>query len=589
MEWVVCFGTSITILIAAVIISCILMSTKYRRMRVCNSFNVLISGVFLSSIVMFIPAYLELFAEEKWRGIKAFLLSLHNTFRLFILDVDFDFILSHAQDVQSGFGTVYTMYAAFLFVLAPLLTFGVVLSFFKNIFAYLSFLGCFFSDVFIFSDLNPKSIALAKSLKANNPKRTLIFTNVYEVSDEDTHLLIENAHELGAIIFKKSISDIGFHIHSKRKSITFFVIDDLQSDNMKQSLNLIEKYKERENVSLYVFATGTENELPLSTVDAGKIKVRRIDEIRSLINRHLYDEGNQIFEHAISYDDKEKMISALVLGMGNHGMEMAKALPWFCQMDGYRLYVNIFDKNCYLKSYFEAACPELMDDKHNKDFTTDGEAHYSIDIYDNTDVETIEFWKKIKKIPKVTYVFVALGDDEINIRTAAKLRSWFEKEGAKPRIDVLVRETEKAKALQGIKNYSGQEYNIHFFGDLETSFSETVILNSELEEMALKRHKRWGAEEDFWKYEYNYQSSIASVIHQKAKNLCGISGIDKNPDERNEHDKWAIRILEHRRWNAYMRAEGYVFAEKRNNLAKTHPCLVKFADLSLKEQEKDDD
>ena len=38
-----------------------------------------------------------------------------------------------------------------------------------------------------------------------------------------------------------------------------------------------------------------------------------------------------------------------------------------------------------------------------------------------------------------------------------------------------------------------------------------------------------------------------------------------------------------------MRSEGYVFAPKRNDLAKTHPCLIEFDKLTLEEQEKDDD
>ena len=47
--------------------------------------------------------------------------------------------------------------------------------------------------------------------------------------------------------------------------------------------------------------------------------------------------------------------------------------------------------------------------------------------------------------------------------------------------------------------------------------------------------------------------------------------------------------MEHRRWNAYMRSEGFTYAEKRNNLAKTHNCLVTYDDLSLEEKAKDDD
>ena len=78
------------------------------------------------------------------------------------------------------------------------------------------------------------------------------------------------------------------------------------------------------------------------------------------------------------------------------------------------------------------------------------------------------------------------------------------------------------------------------------------------------------------------------------KILCGIPGIEKKPAERTEQELWPIRVLEHSRWNAYMRSEGYVYSgstEKstRNDLAKMHHCLVPFYELPLKEQEKDED
>ena len=67
------------------------------------------------------------------------------------------------------------------------------------------------------------------------------------------------------------------------------------------------------------------------------------------------------------------------------------------------------------------------------------------------------------------------------------------------------------------------------------------------------------------------------------------SSVEKKPSDRTEQEKHVLRLLEHRRWNAYMRSEGYVYSEKRNNLAKTHNCLVTFDLLSQKDKEKDDD
>ena len=589
MSWLVSFVVALTILIFTIVASCIFAKIKYRSGRILNSLNILVGGVFMSAFTVSVPVFYQLFENDSFCGIKTALLSVYNALQMFILEGDFELFKNATEHLNTWLSPAYILLAIVLIVLAPILTFGVVLSFFKNILAYLEYWRHYFSRIYVFSELNEKSLALATSLKGNDKKRVLVFTDVFEKNEESVYELVEAARELGIIIFKRDITDISFGFHSKRKAIHFFAIGENQVENMKQSLQLIKKYKDRDDTSLYVFATKTETELLLSTVDKGKIKVRRINDVRSLVSRHLYEEGIKIFESALPFNEKEKMISAVVLGMGEHGIEMAKALPWFCQMDGYRAYINLFDKENKAKSRFCAKCPELMDDEYNKKFDTKGEARYSIDVHEEIDVETMDFQKELKKIPTVTYVFVALGDDETNIRVAVNLRSWFEKEGMHPQIDAIVFDTEKKKALEGITNYSGQEYKIRFVGDIETSYSEEVILDSDVEEAALERHKKWGEEEAFWKFEYNYRSSVASAIHHKMKILCGIPGADKSPEEREEKDRQALRILEHRRWNAYMRTEGFSYASTRNNLAKTHPCLVEFEELSEKEKAKDDD
>ena len=123
---------------------------------------------------------------------------------------------------------------------------------------------------------------------------------------------------------------------------------------------------------------------------------------------------------------------------------------------------------------------------------------------------------------------------------------------------------------------------------METTYVEDVIMYSELERIALDMHKNWGDEESFWRYEYNYASSVAKAIHQKAKIECGIPGADKPPAERTEDEKTLLRPLEHRRWNAYMRTLGYVYSEKRDDLAKHHPDLVEFSRLPESKQRNDD-
>ena len=396
---------------------------------------------------------------------------------------------------------------------------------------------------------------------------------------------------MGAICFKKDILVVDFKKHSPRKAISFFAIGTNETENLNQSLKLIEQYKNRTNTHIYVFSTKIESELLLTAVDKGRIKVRRINEVQSLVNRVLYERGEIIFDTATAAADGTRHIGAVIVGMGRHGTEMVKALAWFGQMDGYSLEINAFDKDPLAEERFTALAPELMSPDYNG-VTIEGEAQYKITVHSDVDVETISFAKQISKISDVTYILVSLGNDDININTAVNLRMYFERMKLHPVIQAIVYNSQQKNALTGIRNYRGQEYDIDFIGDVESSYTEDVIIDSELEEEALRRHLKWGQEDEFWTYEYNYRSSVASAIHMQARIKCGIAGAGKKEEELTLEERDVIEALEHRRWNAYMRAEGYVFSgskdkSSRNDLAKMHHDLVDFSSLSEEEKRKD--
>lgn len=598
MGWTIFLIVSAICLISSIILAIISAKAKYTKGRLLAPSKILFAGVVVSSVILFLPIYINTFKTSDCGIFETVLIAIHNMIRLFIVDGEFGFITSNLVDVPTLISKGYTTLFAILFVLAPILTFGFVLSFFKNISAYKRFITHYNSDVFIFSELNEKSLTLAKSLHKNNSKdRFFVFTDVFEKEEEQNYELVEKAKELGAVCFKKDIVTIDFSFHSKRSELTFFAIGEDQSENIIQAIKIVGKFKYRDKTNLYVFSTQVESEMLLASAfnSAGndiKIKVRRVNEVQSLITRNLFENGyEKIFESA--YDDGSgvKKINAVVIGMGRHGSDMTKALSWFCQMDGYLVEINSFDLDPQISEKFTSECPELM--KFSGKLNIAGEAKYIINIHSGIDVDTAVFDMLIQSLPRTTYVFVALGNDEKNISTAVKLRSLFERMGYKPEIQAVVYNSDKKEALTGIANFKGQEYKIDFIGDMKLSYSEEVILDSDVEEEALKRHLKWGNESDFWQYNYNYKSSIASVIHRKMKVLCGMPGIEKDPKDRTEEELWSLRRLEHCRWNAYMRSEGYVYGgtvEKsgRNDLAKMHNCLVPFAELPLKEQEKDD-
>lgn len=600
MEWIVFLILAAAIFAASAVWASVMTRSKYKSGRFLTPSKILFVGVVLTAIVLFIPIYANTFKQNECGIFETVVIAVHNMIRLFVVDGEFSFITDNIGDVAPWVFKGYTILFSVLFVLAPTLTFGFVLSFFKNVSAYRMYLSHFNSDIYIFSELNEKSLALATSIYNTDPKqRFIVFTDVFEREEEENYELVEKAKELGAVCFKKDIVTVDFSAHSKKTNISFFTIGENHSENIGQALKLVEKFKDRENTHLYVFSTQVEAEILLANAFNGengeaKIKVRRVNEVRSLISRNLYENGyEKIFESAYEADGV-KEINAVVIGMGQHGTEMTKALAWFCQMDGYKVQINSFDTNEKAEEKFTSLCPELMSPEFNGRFDIEGEAAYKITVHSGVDVDTKNFDNIIDTLPKTTYVFVAMGNDEKNISISLKLRTLFLRKGIKPVIQTVVYNTEKKEALTNIVNFKNEAYEIDFIGDMRSSYSDKVILGSDVEAVALDRHKKWGKEKEFWQFDYNYKSSVASAIHRKMKELCGIPGIDKMPEEREESELWNLRILEHKRWNAYMRSEGYVYSgsddpASRNDLAKMHHCLVPFERLSDKDKKKDDD
>ncbi len=589
--WELCLSFSVGCLLLASICSFLISRSSFAKRHKFNLFNSLFAGVFVAALFAFFPVHRVMAESGEWGEWQAILLSLFNTMQIFALGCEFGVVSDGMLQCPAIIDAIYRVWIAVLFVLAPIFTFGFVLSLFKNISEYFRYLLSFFKETFVFSELNERSLALASDIKRNHPKAAIVFTDVFEGNDERSYELVKQAQKIDAITFKKDILVINFNGHSSRTGISFFAIAYDETENLNQALKLIETYRKRKNTRVYVFSTKVESEILLTSIDKGEMKVRRINEVQSLVNRILFERGEILFDSAKEGEDGSKHISALVIGMGRHGTEMTKALAWFGQMDGYTLEINAFDRDPLAEEKFICSAPELMSEKYNG-VTVDGEAQYKISIHPGIDVETSTFAEEIAKLGNTTYVLVALGNDDVNINTAIRLRMYFERMKIYPVIHSIVYNSQQKNALSGAKNYRGQPYDIEFIGDMESSYTEDVIIDSALEEDALRRHLKWGKEEEFWAYEYNYRSSVASAIHMAARIKCGIPGTDKREEELSAEERHTIEVLEHRRWNAYMRAEGYVFSgskdkSSRNDLAKMHHDLVDFSSLTEEEKRKD--
>lgn len=578
--WIFSFTVSLLLLIIGAT-GFFLSGRVIRAGKKINAFYWLAIAVFLSAVVMFLPIYGDIFLEEPLRGLKTFILSIHNTVRLFVVDSDFDIILDHTGMLPVAFCTAYRVLCAVLFLGCPLLTFSLVLTFFQRVLSHWALRFRKVDRYYIFSELNEEALALAKSLEGKQNERYLsIFC---EVGEETDYEIKNRVKELGGVCLEEDITSIKLR-RDVKKSYFFIAAED--DKNLDQAIAVCEQEKTHQDVDAYVFAESAKSELVLNAVDKGNVRVRRIAVPRALIYRALYEQGSDLFAGARDEGDK-KRISAVVVGLGAYGWEMAKALVWACQMYGYEFELHCFDEDVRQEHRFNVECPELISCSKGEN-PADPISKYDLHIYAGEKNYSAAWFAHMEKIAP-TFIFIDQGKEGDNLQMAIDLRTYFAGKGLSPKIQTIAENSDEIALLGKAKNFKGQEYNISFIGDTKSCYSMEVILNSEVEQAGLIRHLAWGKEEEFWNYSYNYTSSIASAIHKKLRIACGVPGADKAPADRTEEEKDIIRRQEHDRWNAFMRTEGYSYAPVRNDLAKKHTLLVPFDDLPPKEQKKDDD
>ena len=588
MSWRICFFAALAVLAISILTAIYRSAARLRWGRVVKPVHILFAGFFSACVLVCLPAFLAQGQGAPMQADKAIVFAFQCAIRVFGADGMYSAILEHVDQAPESLRNAYIGLTMVVQFFSPLLSFAFLFSFFKNLSALARYSLSFFRDVYVFSQLNDPSCLLAADIMKNHPHARVAFAGVHGGDDQQESLL-ENTREMGAICFKKTVDHINWRFHSRKKALYFFAIgrDELQNVNDAQKLS--GRYADRDKTHLYIFSTGVEGKLLLSALKRDKMKVRRVDPVRSLVLRILHEEGGRLFAGARPMENaREKQISAVLVGLGGRGSEMLKGLSWYCQMDGYRLKIHAFDADPLAGDKLAARCPELMKEKLNRNADPD-DAVYDITVHAGCDVETKAFADRVEKIRDATFVFVSLGSDEKNITAAVEMRMLYERMGLHPDIFAVLPGSRSKTILSQATNNAGQPYDITFVGDMASSYTEKVVLDYEMEKEAFARHCAYcdhdpDKMEDFWRYEYNYHSSLAAAIHARARIDQHMTGADKPAEELTLEERYMLERLEHRRWIAYMRSEGYVHSgttheSGRNHLAKTHHDLVPFEHL----------
>lgn len=705
----VAFGIiSFFIAVGSLVYSLYIYHTRRNDKKVLSVFNKYTLGIFAAVVCLFIPVcYGTLNDLNIFNFFKSLLLIINHALKVFILDGSFSIITNALKKSPDLLREIYSMYASSLYVLAPFLTFGTVLSLFVNLGAELRFFAHKKRPFYIMSQLNERSVTMADSIlkKEHSLKNrpVIVFTGVSEKKRDECYELYQRAVSLHAICLKEDVTAL--NLKKKKDKIELFLMSDTEEENVEQAITLTQNYKNQKNVSIYVYALSSISGHIIDSLDKGNNTLDDSFEKAVITDPEKIALGDGLIKEDINIDggfylrrintvdimvldvlqkyslktlvckpnegcqkekNDDKVISVLIVGLGETGMEFLKKTVWFYQFYGYTVEINVLDISNSVEKRVRLECPELIIKNPS---SADGDAKYSIRLFAGTDCFSSDLSALFdgtdtlvtERLKKTHIAFVTLGDDDKNIDVAISLRRLFDRlhnvdageiniNKSKPHICAVVYDERKANSLSvngsdELKNYKNQPYDISFIGRLSEQYSYDIIDRiKRIERDAFRYHIDWvrksiqlrkiyDSDEKFRKevnekaadengnikwnddflyfetansklklknskllsmarsyinYEYYRQSSIAKSVHKN-----NIEGLFVVAEDHTDSDVCTCdyckerRITEHMRWNAYMRTQGYIYGEKRNDRAGVHPDLCSWNNLTYLEKFKD--
>ena len=463
-----------------------------------------------------------------------------------------------------------------MFLAMPLLTVSFLASLLNIITTRIKLLFIRKKEVVIFDSINEKSLTIAEKL--SNCDTFFIFSNYKEEDD----LRIK---KLNALKVEEDICNIDIKFLNNKK-ITLCLFDSNEDNNLNKLLKLIEMYRDRD-FKIYYITNNDLNTTILDSIDKGNIKLEIVNEKERVVYNVL--EEKPLYLNALN-----KHISVLIVGCGNVGLEFLKTITWCGQMIDYTLTINVIDKNASkIREYINLVTPSILE-------------NYNYQFFD-VDVNSDKMLNILDKIKDINYVIVTLPSEDLNIRTSLILRRYFLLKDRlfinKPIINLWISNPIKNKYIGDLINSKGDSYCLNAFGSIKDMYYDNSIIDSKLEKMARRVHLAYDKNdvnlENYYSKDYNVKSSRAFAFHIKYKLYSlGIDDTNIKSKFKNTNITSLLAINEHDRWVAYTRSIGYTLASisdvnkyKKitnshvNHLAKVHPALVEYKDLSKVEKE----
>ena len=579
-------------------------------------------GILFSSIFMVFPTYYyaESGYEGIYQGLYAFASSLFYAFKALAGRADLSQL--EAIALEGNMRNAYIVVNYMAFIAAPIMASSLLLSFFGDTLQKIRYTLRFSKKCCVFSELNENSLALAKSIKEEHGRETIIFCNTKEVESK----LSEKAKKIGGILLYKSCDAVKPSF--RFPNFEYYLISETEDDSIKFAESIIIRENKRNSahrkpvIVNTFFKTSTKIETLENLASGGKVQLRFINETALFCSDLVFN--NPLYD----IPDNRKDISVMIVGCGSYGMQMLKTVISAGQIDGYTMKIRVYDVRAnHLEDVFYHKCPEIKNLDRDLKFI-------------ETDIKTDDFFIKAKaESADATYVCVATSSDDMNLEVSENLYRFFRRNNGfsyTPPIFVRVKDNIITENLEDEKISYLNERKIKLFGTAKSFYANKTLFNTKLEKLALGVHLcYWGqlgedknsddyknAVKAFYESYYDRKSSMAVAMHFGAKILmcCGeipkynddgriddrllnkyrdIVGYEDDKENINNDKLSAMVKNEHNRWNYYMATEGYqsvssediekyyseTHSHKDEKLSKSHPCIIPFEELPILDEE----
>ncbi len=577
---------------------------KLSKSVVINPINLFSVFAFVAFLILFIP---NAFKEYESNIVLTLISALFDTVDSLSFGNRIGDMLNRFFDNFDGVSPLYVLYACAVTLLIPVLTTRTVFLVFRDWFTQLRYTFNFRNSFHIFSELNNKSIIIAKDITEKDKNARVIFSSINKKTTDS--LYIEQARKINALLTNKTLNGFRVNTAVSNKKLHLYFIGEDKNKNIKMALDRFESIKDSSRkITVFVFSTDPAAE---QVVDLANSRNGNPEIKMELFNQAQRTAYNLVYEHPVyGVESDGARVNVMILGSGHMGHELTKAIAWCSQMVNQKFSIKVFDgekKNERIGSGFNRLSEKLdnIGTKLNLEFFDYG--IFSEDFDEN-------------RFERADYITIDLGDDSSNLAAALQMRelyarrksgtAYFPAAQPSPKIITIIENEETKKIVEALNDPA-----IIPYGALCDVFNTDNIIDWKTDKAGEFLHACYygfkykkenpqedvdslqllekGIEDYSAQSEVNKRSSRAAAIHGKYK----FRDIDVDPDgdrlfsaetdELLRLNNESLLRCEHDRWNVFQMLDGWEPWNKNNlskdvhkdNYAKIHAYLAKFDEL----------